>query len=130
MLRAAKRELSESGAFVRVIRVPGAFEIPVVAGTLVRAADPPAGVICLGVILRGATTHAQHIGDTISRVLGQLQADHGVPLIHEVLLLENETQARERCLDAGLNRGLEAARTALTMADVMDRLRPSSAPDR
>ena len=122
MLRAAKRELTESGATVEVFRVPGAFEIPVVVGSLVREEIPPSAVVCLGVILRGATTHAQHIGDTISRVLGGLQADFGVPLVHEVLLLENEQQAKERCLDAGLNRGLEAARTALAMASVMERL--------
>lgn len=123
MLRAARRELKRAGASVRVVRVPGAYEIPVVAARLARAATPPlAGIICLGVILRGATTHARHIGEAVSDALVQIQIRHEVPVIHEVLLLENEDQARTRCLDPKHNRGLEAAQTALAMARVMESL--------
>jgi len=110
MLCAAKTEILRAGGKVQIIRVPGAYEIPVVAARLARASRlaPDASlsaIICLGVILRGATTHAQHIGE--------------VPVIHEVLLLENEQQAKERCLDKKHNRGTEAAQTALAMAHVM-----------
>ena len=121
MLRAAQAEIRRAGGKIKVIRVPGAYEIPVVAARVARAGKPD-GIICLGVILRGATTHAQHIGEAVSNALALIQIQHEVPVIHEVLLLENEQQARERCLDAKHNRGTEAAQTALAMAQVMSRL--------
>jgi 6,7-dimethyl-8-ribityllumazine synthase len=122
MLRAAKAEIILAGGKTQIIRVPGAYEIPVVAATLART-QKYAGIICLGVILRGATTHAQHIGEAVSNALVQIQIQHEVPVIHEVLLLENLQQAKERCLDKTHNRGTEAAQTALAMARVMAGLR-------
>ena len=124
MLRAAKAELLRAGGKVQVVRVPGAFAIPVVAAKLARiSTNHLAGIICLGVILRGATTHAQHIGEAVSDALMQIQIQSGVPVIHEVLLLENEEQAKARCLSKTHNRGIEAAQTALEMARVMKSLR-------
>ena len=134
MLAAAKAELEHAGAKeVQVVRVPGAYEIPVVAARLARASSAHAarithhasrlsGIICLGVILRGETVHAAHIGEAVSRALMEIQVEHEVPVIHEVLLLENEAQAKARCLDPKHSRGREAAQTALAMAQVMSGL--------
>ena len=124
MLQAAKTELVRAGAeTVHVTRVPGAFEIPVVTARLARLAAPRlSAIICLGVILRGETTHAQHIGEAVTTALVQLQLEYEIPVIHEVLLLENEAQAQARCRGGKFNRGVEAARTALKMAKVMNRL--------
>ena len=134
MLQGATEELDRAGAReVQVVRVPGAYEIPVVAARLARTSSAHASrithhasrfsaLICLGVILRGETVHAAHIGEAVSRGLMAIQVQHEVPVIHEVLLLENEAQAQARCLDRKHNRGREAAQTALAMAQVMARL--------
>jgi len=127
MLRAAKTEILRAGRQVQIIRVPGAYEIPVVTARLARTGQF-AGLICLGVILRGATTHAQHIGEAVSNALALIQIQHEVPVIHEVLLLENEQQAKERCLSKTHNRGTEAAQTALEMARVMKSLPDDGIP--
>jgi 6,7-dimethyl-8-ribityllumazine synthase len=131
-------------ASIQVVRVPGAFEIPVAAKHLARTAHPstpdpsaytarPGGaspqrrqlsaIICLGVILRGETVHATHIGEAVSRALMQIQLEYEIPVVHEVLLLENEGQAHARCLNPKHNRGMEAAQTAMAMAHVMEKLR-------
>ena len=125
MLRAAKAELKRAGAKeIEIVRVPGAFEIPVVATRLARTRSPElSAIICLGVILRGQTVHAEHIGRAVSDALMEIQLHHEVPVIHEVLLLENEEQARARCLSPKFNRGSEAAQTAIKMARVMKQLR-------
>jgi 6,7-dimethyl-8-ribityllumazine synthase len=133
MVRAAVAELKRARARkIRVVRVPGAYEIPIVASKLARASSTSASrpapqaslsaIICLGVILRGETVHAAHIGEAVSRALVQIQLEYGVPVIHEVLLLENEQQARARCLSRKHNRGTEAAQTAIAMAKVMAKL--------
>jgi len=125
MLSAARAELRRARVSeVRIVRVPGAYEIPIAAKRLARATHSGSGVslsaiICLGVILRGETVHAAHIGEAVSRALMDIQLTHEIPVVHEVLLLENEAQARVRCLGQKHNRGMEAAQTALAMARVM-----------
>jgi 6,7-dimethyl-8-ribityllumazine synthase len=124
MLRAAKKELRKAGATeVKVVRVPGSFEIPAVAARLAQARIPPlSAIICLGVIFQGETSHAQHVGWGVTHALAQIQLRHTIPVVHGVFLFEKEQQARVRCLGKKHNRGIEAARTALAMAAVMKRL--------
>src|SRR5208337_211486 len=123
MLRAAKAELWRADVSrIQIVRVPGAYEIPVVAKRLARTLPGLSAIVCLGVILRGETVHAAHIGDTVSRALMEIQLAYEIPVIHEVLLLENESQAQVRCLAPRHNRGTEAAQTALAMAHVLKRL--------
>lgn len=125
MVKAARAELRLAGVTaVEVFRVPGAYEIPVVAAQLTRRTQGqrPAAVLCLGVIWQGATAHAQHIGEAITEALMRLQVATGVPCVHEVLLLQDEAQAKARCLSRDTNRGTEAAQTAVAMAEILDRL--------
>jgi 6,7-dimethyl-8-ribityllumazine synthase len=122
MLHAAREELLHAGARVRIVRVPGAFEIPAAAA---RLAQPKryAAIICLGVIFQGETSHAQHIGWGVTHALAQIQVQHKLPVIHGVFVFEKVKHARVRCLGKKHNRGMEAAQTALEMARVMKNLR-------
>ena len=124
MLNAAQRELNRAGAKeVKVIRVPGSFEIPAVAAKLAQShLAPLSAIICLGVIFQGETSHAQHVGWGVTHALAQIQLQHKIPIVHGVFVFENEEQARVRCLGKRHNRGSEAARTALEMARVMAEL--------
>ena len=102
--------------------VPGAFEIPIVARevALKKKAD---AIIALGVILQGETAHAQHLGQVVTNALQHVALEHGVPVIHVVLTLKDEEQARERCLGDKINRGTEAARAALKITNLLAELR-------
>lgn len=107
-------------ARLEIIRVPGAFEIPVaIKSVLSRSPEKrPDAIVALGVILRGSTDHADLIGSTITQALMKLALEFATPVIHEVLLLNDEKQAFARCIASQLNRGREAARTAARMAEL------------
>ena len=102
--------------------VPGAFEIPIVVREKARQGNVDA-IVALGVILQGETAHAQHLGQVVTQALQQISLEHGVPVIHAVLSLKNEEQARKRCLEDEINRGTEAARAAVEMANLLAKLR-------
>jgi 6,7-dimethyl-8-ribityllumazine synthase len=110
------------GADIALHHVPGAFEIPVVVRELALQ-DKVDAIIAMGVIIRGKTAHAEHIGRAVSDALQRLAIAHGIPIIHAVLSVDDEEQARERCLGSRINRGTEAARTAVEIAGVMAELR-------
>lgn len=116
-------ELAElvPNARVDLIRVPGAFEIPVTVASIIDR-DAPACVIALGLILRGATEHADLIAASITNSLMDLAVQAKRPVIHEVLLVEDEKQAYARCIGSKLNRGREAARAAASMIDIFQEL--------
>jgi 6,7-dimethyl-8-ribityllumazine synthase len=120
LVQAAEQEFRSAGSSLpEIIRVPGSFEIPVVAAKLASRKPRFAAILCFGAILRGATTHADHIALGVTHALAQLQITTGIPIIHGVLQFDDENQARIRCLGAEHNRGIEAARVALSMAAVM-----------
>lgn len=124
MLNAAKDELQQlaPNATLTSYRVPGAFEVPVCTELILRSSKPHA-IIGLGVIIRGATEHADLIAASVTDALQRAATTHCVPVIHEVLLLENEEQAEERCLSTTNNRGTEAARVAINMVNLFAAMR-------
>ncbi len=121
----ARRELEAiSPSFsIQTYEVPGAFEIPLMVQEVAgRGID---AIIALGVIIQGETQHANLIAGAITTSLQQLSLTHRLPIIHEVLLLKNEEQARVRCLEEEINRGTEAARVAAQMVQTLGSLRSS-----
>lgn len=127
----AVEELSELMPQTRVdiIRVPGAFEIPVtIANVLSRGEFPPACIIALGVILKGSTSHADLIAQAVTDSLMSLSIKNRVPIIHEVLSVDDEKQAYARCIGSNLNRGREAARIAASMVDIFSEIDRSMPP--
>jgi len=102
--------------------VPGAFEIPLVVREVALQKNADA-IVALGVILEGETAHAQHLGQVVTSALQHISLEFGVPVIHVVLSLKDESQARKRCLEDEHNRGTEAARAAYEMANLIADLR-------
>ena len=115
------RSLSPS-AIISLHQVPGAFEIPVVVRELALQKKADA-ILALGVILQGKTSHAQNLARSVTDALQQIALEYGIPVINGVLSLETEAQAQERCLGSEINRGTEAARAAVEIANVMGDLR-------
>lgn len=102
---------------IDLIRVSGAFEIPATVANLLER-DNFNCVIALGVIIRGETSHADLIASSVTNALQSISVQHRIPVIHEVLLLENEKQAHARCIGSAKNRGREAARAAANIIEV------------
>lgn len=128
MMEAARSVLEAAGASaVEVVRVPGAFEIPVAASALARRGRPALrAILCLGVIWQGETSHADQIGGAVTRALMEIGIETGVPCIHEVLTVANRAQARRRCIDPETNRGIEAAHAALEISEALAGIRSRS----
>ena len=106
------------GEDIEVVRVPGAFEIPLVARTMAKSGRFNA-VICLGAIIRGDTPHFDYISAEVSRGIGQAALDADVPIIFGVLTTHTIAQAIARAEPTKFNRGREAAKSAIEMARVM-----------
>ena len=123
LIDSATSELNqvEPGADVHLVRVPGSFEIPL-AVKLVALQKKVDAILALGVVLRGETAHADLIARSVTTALMNLALELRIPVIHEVLLLDNEEQAKARCLGKKLNRGTEAARAAVSIARTVNDL--------
>ena len=111
----------EPDAHVSLVRVPGSFEIPLAVKLFAMQRKFDA-ILALGVVLQGETAHAELIIRSVTGALMNLALEFTVPVIHEVLFLQNEEQAKARCLGAKLNRGIEAARAAVAMARTVKEL--------
>ncbi len=124
LLAAALEVLVKAGAeeqTIEVARVPGAFEIPLVARRMARSGRFDA-IICLGAVVRGETPHFEYISREASRGIARAAWESDLPVIFGVLTTENVEQALERAGAPERNRGTEAARTAIEMANLMKHL--------
>lgn len=107
---------------ITVVKVPGAFEIPVAVQVLLDQNEFDA-VITLGAIIRGETPHFDFISNECTRGIGQLATDSGVPVIFGVLTVDNSEQAMDRAGDEESNKGSEAAAAALEMIGVLEKIK-------
>lgn len=111
-------------ANLQLFQVPGAWEIPIVAQELALRTEGKVDVIlALGVIIQGETGHADHLGRSVTDALQRIALRARVPVIHQVLSVKDEAQAKVRCLDKKHNRGTEAARAALDIVQLMAELK-------
>lgn len=118
---AALDTLKQHGAaeeHLQIVRVPGAFEIPLVARQIANSKQFDA-VICLGAVIRGETPHFDFISAEMSRGIAQASLDTGIPIIFGVLTTNTAEEALARAGAAEVNRGAQAACTAIEMATLM-----------
>lgn len=116
-------------ASIPLYHVPGAYEIPVCAEYIANHTHSDV-IIALGVVIEGETAHADIIGRVVAEKLADLAIRHELPVINEVLLVKNEEQAKARCFGEELNRGVEAAHAALSMAELFQKLHTAYPSDR
>jgi len=112
LLAAAQKALGKHSQ--KVVRVPGAFEIPLQVQRLARS-KKYAAVIALGLIWQGKTSHADEITRAVTDALMRISLETDVPVLHEVIAIKTVADARARCMGDKLNRGREAAEAALAV---------------
>jgi 6,7-dimethyl-8-ribityllumazine synthase len=114
----ALRQKGVKQSHIEVVRVPGAFEIPIVAKKLALS-NRFDSILCLGAIIRGETPHFDFLSAEVSRGIGQVSLEVGIPVIHGVLTTNTVEQAIERSDSKRKNRGEETALCALEMATLI-----------
>ena len=107
--------IAKAGGTVRVVRVPGTFEVSAAAAKLAKSGRYDC-IIGLGVLVQGETSHAQYIAGAVAIGLTKIAIETGVPTVFGIVTANNLRQARVRCLGKQYNRGREAAHTAIQMA--------------
>ncbi|WP_300154511.1 6,7-dimethyl-8-ribityllumazine synthase [Solidesulfovibrio sp.] len=108
-------------ADITVVRVPGAFEIPLAAKKLA-ASGKYHGVVCLGAVIRGATPHFEYVANECVKGLAHVMLDTDVPVGFGVLTVDTLEQAIERAGSKAGNKGVEAAAAVLEMVRVLEQL--------
>ena len=124
LLSGAMETLQSAGvgeAAIDVVWVPGAFEIPLVADRLANSHQYVA-VLALGAVIRGETTHDQHINRAVSLQLAETSIHSGVPVMFGLLTCDNLEQAIHRSGGNSGNKGSECAKAALEMIDLLRQL--------
>jgi 6,7-dimethyl-8-ribityllumazine synthase len=124
LLEGAEDALLRHGAKsddIEVVKVPGAFEIPIIAKKLAQKKAYDA-VICLGTVIRGATPHFDYVSAEVSKGIAQASMDTGVPIAFGILTTDNIEQAVERAGSKSGNKGWDAAITAIEMARVLKKI--------
>lgn len=106
---------------IEVVRVPGSFEIPLVAKKLAQKGGYDA-LICLGAVIRGATPHFDYVAAEVSKGVAQASLETGVPIAFGVITADTIEQAVERAGSKAGNKGWDAAMTAIEMAQVLKRI--------
>jgi 6,7-dimethyl-8-ribityllumazine synthase len=120
--RGAERALAASGATHESITVPGAFEVPAAIGLVARANERFEGFVALGCVIRGQTTHYDHICAESARGLQDLAVRDGLAIGYGILTVENEAQALERADPERRDHGGQAVRACLAMVELKRRL--------
>ena len=120
--RGAERALAAAGATFERISVPGAFEIPAAIAIASRASRHFDGFVALGCVIRGETTHYDHICAESARGLQDLAVRDGVAIGYGILTVENEAQALARASPEGRDKGGEAVRACLAIVELKRRL--------
>lgn len=109
---------------ISVYRVPGSYEIPFIAAKLAEGKRHHA-IICLGVLIRGATPHFDHIAGFVSKSLGEIGVRSGIPVIFGVLTTDTIEQAIERAGTKSGNKGWDAALAAIETANLLANMETS-----
>jgi len=117
---ALKRSGADEGS-IDVYKVPGAFEIPLVAKKVADAGLYDA-VICLGAVIRGATPHFDYVANEVSKGIASVSLETGVPISFGVLTTDTLEQAIERAGSKAGNKGWEAALAAIEMTNLIKHL--------
>jgi len=124
LIEGAIDALKRSGAdekTITIVRVPGAFEIPLVAKKLAKSGDFDA-IICLGAVIRGDTPHFEYISSEVSKGIATATLDTGIPIAFGVITSDTLEQAIERAGSKSGNKGWDSAISAIEMANLFKML--------
>lgn len=106
---------------IDVVWVPGAFEIPLVADKMAKSGKYDA-VICLGTVIRGATSHYDYVCNEAAKGIAQVSMSTGIPVLFGVVTTENIEQAIERAGTKAGNKGYDCALSAIEMAQLLKQI--------